>query len=55
LKKVGAVRRGRKMKRKKPSQKGPKKVTKIDASFVKNLDTELDHPSVDTESQRGKG
>ena len=42
------------MKRKTPSQKGPKKVTKIDASFVKNLDTELDHPSVDTPSQRGK-
>jgi hypothetical protein len=36
------------MKRKMPSQKGPKKVTKIDASSVKNLDTDLDLPSVDT-------
>ena len=48
LRKVGAARRGRKMTRKMPSQKGPKKVTKIDASFVKNLDTELDVPSVYT-------
>ena len=54
LKKVGAVRRGRKMKRKTPSQRGPKKVAKIDASVLKNLDTELDLPSVDTPSQRGK-
>jgi hypothetical protein len=38
---VGAIRRGRKM----SSQKGPKKVTKIDASSMKNLDTELDLPS----------
>jgi hypothetical protein len=33
---------------KKGSQKEPKKVTKIDASSVKNLDTDLDLPSVDT-------
>jgi hypothetical protein len=35
LRKVGAKRRGRKMKRKMPSQKGHKNVTKIDASYVK--------------------
>ena len=43
------------MKRKTPSQKGPKEVTKIDASGVKNLDTELDQPSVDTPSKRQRG
>jgi hypothetical protein len=44
LREVGAVRRGRKM----PRQKGPKKVTKIYASSMKNLGTDLDLPSVYT-------
>src|SRR3954463_13170553 len=48
LRKVGAARRERKMKRKIPSQKEPKKVTRIDANSVKNLDTELALPSADT-------
>ena len=44
LRKVGVVRRQKKM----TSQKGPKKVTKIDASFARNLGTELDLPNAVT-------
>jgi hypothetical protein len=41
---VGVARRERKIK----SLKGNKKVTKIDASYLKNLGTELDQPNVGT-------
>ena len=36
------------MQRKMQSQKGPRKETKIDESFVKNLGIELDPPNVVT-------
>ena len=46
LRKVGVVKRGRG--RRMQSQKGPKKVTKIDASCARNLGTEKDLQNVVT-------
>ena len=46
MREVGVVKKGRE--RRMENQKGPRKVTKIDASCARNLGTELDLPSVVT-------
>ena len=43
MRNVGVIKKGRE--RRMENQKGPKKVTKIDASCARNLGTELDLPN----------